>query len=205
LLTTRGIEIVRNQKLAWRRAKRLWNNWLSGFLISSRAAATCFDPDLRIGGGLAPACGSGHGQRRPPRWYDACPGESAARRRPLVCIVQWRLRPGSAGCILILSASRSCFCRQYTGDDGRAVWIRFQRSRSAPRHRGGAWRHDDRSLSITLRNGLVNAVLVMGAMGANGRTASNPRGYQVEKSALAETNQLFRPTATIWVACLRSK
>jgi hypothetical protein len=72
-------------------------------------------------------------------------------------------------------------------------------------HRGGAWRHDDRSLRITLRNGLVNVVLVIGAMGANGRTALNPRGYQVEKSAPAETNQLFRPTATTWVACLRSK
>ena len=73
------------------------------------------------------------------------------------------------------------------------------------RHRGGAWRHDDRSLRITLRNGLVNAVLVIGAMGANGRTALNPRGFQVEKSALAETNQLFRTTATTWVACLGSK
>jgi hypothetical protein len=53
LSTTRGIEIVRNQKRAWRRAKRLWNNWLSGFLINSTAAAMCFDPDLKSGGGLA--------------------------------------------------------------------------------------------------------------------------------------------------------
>jgi hypothetical protein len=55
------------------------------------------------------------------------------------------------------------------------------------------------------RGQLVNVVLVIGAMGANGRTVLNPRGYQVEKSALAETNQLFRPTATTWVAYLRSK
>jgi FMN-dependent NADH-azoreductase len=35
------------------KGKATLDNWLSGFSTSGRAAATCYDPDFRVGGGIA--------------------------------------------------------------------------------------------------------------------------------------------------------